>query len=161
MNSTVLLFLLGSLFAIEVSAQSNEIDRLQSKIDSLEYVILRQNVMFKGLVQLSSSDYRNLDVDWKTLGDYDIYGFNYRIEIYLSEIYRSLYITKIGYWGEGVQRIEYTFEVDIESLLGINSEETSSLKFLRWISQNEFEIKTTKGTVILEILDTQKVQIKA
>ena len=160
MKSTILLFLLGGCFAIEVSAQSNEIDRLQSKIDSLEYVILRQNVKFNALVQLSSSEYRNLDVDWKTIGDDDIYGFNYRIGIYLSEIYKSLYITKIGYFSEGIQRIEYTFEVDIESLLGINSEETNSLEFVQWVNQNEFEIKTTKGSVVLEILDSKQVRLK-
>lgn len=160
MKTHTLLILLCSILTLQACAQSpkstTETKRLEAKIDSLEYVVLRKDVHFRALEHLSSGDFQRVTAETED----DIYGYNYRVEIYLSEIYKSLYITKIGYWGEGIQRIEYTFEADIENLLGINSEQTNSLEFVHWISPDVFEIKTTEGVFILEILDSKEVQLK-
>lgn len=154
---TLYIIFLSLLFGLQACAQtSKEIERLESKIDSLEYIILRKDVKFRALEYLSAGEFQRVEAETED----DIYGYNYRVEIYLSEIYKSLYVTKIGYWGEGIQRVEYTFEADIENVLGINAEQTNSLEFVHWIRSDVFEIKTSKGVYILEILDSRKVQLK-
>jgi|GEM_PF-2599952 len=154
---TILLSLILSSEANAQQSSSSEIKRLESRIDSLEFENMRQNVRFRSLVQLSSGEFRRLDVDWQAMDDDDDYGYNYRVEIYLSEIYKSLYVSKIAYWGEGIQRIASTIEVDIETLLGLSSEGTNSLEFLDWTNHNEFRVKSMNGISRLQIIDSNQV----
>lgn len=146
--NTVLSYLNDSL--------SNFTENSQSIIDSLNYALKRKEIHFNSIVQLSTGEFQRIETE-----DEDgTYGFNYRIEVYLSEIYKSIYLTRIEYFGEGMQRISSSHQINIEDELGISSEQTSSLNFLRWNSLTQFQISIADSIYNLQIIEPFRVIIK-
>ena len=127
------LMALGNCTADKTRPADNSEKKL---IDSLKHELSRQQTRFAGLTLALESDFISIEA----ADEDDAYGFNYRAEIYLSEIYNSLYISRIEYYSEGVRRVGATKEVNIEGLFNINSEQTSGLEFLKRISPTEFEV---------------------
>ncbi|PSR55394.1 hypothetical protein AHMF7605_18730 [Adhaeribacter arboris] len=123
--------------------------------DSLKTELQRWKREFNSLIEASSGEF----TDTEAKDDNEAYGFTYRIEIYLSEIYKSLYLTKVESYGEGSQRIGSTFKINLEKELNISPEETNDLKFIKWNSPAEFKISVNKKTSIIQIINPQKVEI--
>jgi len=126
----------------------------ESIIDSLEYSLMRKNVEFSALTQLQVGEFQRLEEE----DENGTWAFEYRIEVYGSEIYKSVYLTKIEYFSESVRRVGSTHEIDIEEL-GLFGESTNSLEFVKWISATEFLLATRDSTYNLEILGPTDVKV--
>ena len=111
-------------------------------------------IRFKSLIQLVTGGIRYTDNK-----NSDIYGENYRVEIYQSEIYRSLYITRIEYYGEGQQRISSRTRLDFENMTRKTEEQTSTMEFVKWIDFDEFQIKLNENKYHVEIVDSISFKI--
>ncbi|MDQ3291014.1 MAG: hypothetical protein M3Q05_06955 [Bacteroidota bacterium] len=141
----------------------NQLNLLKSKVkylnkvtDSLKTELQRQEIKFRSLEEASTGEF----IENKTDKENKFYGFNYRIEIYISEIYKFLYLTKVDFFGEGSSRISSTYKIDLEKELNISSEETNDLHFVKWTSPSEFEIQVNNKTYTIKVISFQKVEIK-
>jgi len=123
-------------------------------IDSLQTEINYKDAVYNNLIQLSSGEFNYYSAN---LNEHSPYGFNYRVEIIQSEIYRSVIVNKIEYFGEGFVVIKEVSKLDIENLLNINSEMTSQLEFVKWIDFNIFIIKDFKKSYKLKINSNEKI----
>ena len=150
------LIIIQGLFAQSKNNQSYFQSKQRVIIDSLEYELLRNQLKFNSLIHLSSGELFQNKV---TEEENDFYYSNYRVEIYLSEIYKSLYITKIDHFGEGGLRISSSHEVDLEKIDNVNSETTSSLKFIRRIDFDAFEVCLIDKSFIFKIISPNEVII--
>ena len=81
----------------------------------------------------------------------DVYGENYRVEIYLYDIYKSVYISHVEYYGEGLKRISSRTKLDFEKMTGISGERTNSLEFNKWNDFNRFELKVGEQIYVVDI----------
>lgn len=133
----------------------NLISMRDQKTDSLFFDLGAYESRFRGLVFSSSGNFEYLDSE----SEEDPYGHNYRVEIYLSEIYKSLLISHIVYFGEGNQKIGSQIKVDPEKELGIGHEETNSFEFVQWISPKDFEIQFKDNMYRIVIMDGSTVTI--
>lgn len=145
------------------------IARYKSEKDSLTAHYLTQNdslnealqdikIHFKSLEQLSSGEFQYTDTS--SSGYDNGYGYNYRIEIYLSEIYKSMYLTKVEYYGEGMQRLASRYRINLEDELNISYEATNNLQFIKWNAPTEFEFSVADRKFDASIVDSTNVQIK-
>ena len=132
-----------------------ELNQCKAKNDSLVNALQDMDNNFESLEQLSSGEFRYVDSN----STVDYYGYNYRVEIYLSEIYKSMYLTKVEYYDEGSQRLSPSFKVDIMNTLHINDEQTNSLRFIGWKTPDKFEISVDSIKYNVSIIDSAKVQI--
>ncbi len=137
-------------------AYLTKIDSIKNVNESLVIELENQKNQFKSLEFASSGDM----IETETISDTVAYGFNYRVEIYLSEIYKSLYVTKIEYFGEGMQRIRNTNSVNLVEKLNINHEFTNGLEFVSWHTPTIFEIKIHDKKYILTINSDETTEIK-
>lgn len=122
-------------------------DNLTSKLDSIESEFENYKTRFKALEFLSSGEFKYTENE-----ESDVYGENYRVEIYLSEIYKSVYISHIQYYGEGMQRISFRTKLDFEKMTGIRSEQTNGLEFKKWNNFKHFELKLGEQIYGIEII---------
>ncbi|MCO6357723.1 hypothetical protein [Roseivirga pacifica] len=108
-------------------------------------------------------------LEFAKLGEYQSYdskegnkadGFNYRIEVYGSEIYRYFYISKIEHTGEVRRQQILKNEINIETLLGIYSEQSGNVKFQSWNSPNTFSLTHLDTTYNLTITLTGEVKLQ-
>ena len=125
-------------------------------IDSLKYVILRKDVEYSALMELHLGEFIALNDDDESKP----WGYQYRIEIYGSEIYKSVYLTKIEYIGEGVRQVGSKSEINLDQEIGISGEETNSLKFVQWLKDSEFQLTDGKKVYTLKIFNSNKVKVK-
>lgn len=125
-------------------------------IDSLKYVILRKNVEYSALMELHLGEFIRLEDD----DENKPWGYEYRIEIYGSEIYKSVYLTKIEYIGESVRQVGSKYEIDLDQEIGISGERTNGLKFVKWLKSNEFQLTEGDEIYTLKILNSNKVKVK-
>lgn len=121
--------------------------------DSLSLLLKEINKRYGSLYQLSTGELQRLE----TTNKGDSWGYEYRVEVYVSEIYKSIYLTKIDYYGEGHRRVASTYEVDLEKELGLLGESTNSLEFKEWISPTTFQLATTDRVYEMSILGPQEV----
>ena len=124
---------------------------LLTNFENINNELSRFIASFAELKYLTSSKFRYLQnqVD-------DIYGENYRVEIYQSEIYRSVYVTRIEYYSEGIARITSSERININNLKNISDEDTNSLRFVEWTDFNQFKINIRERDFMIEILDPKK-----
>jgi hypothetical protein len=138
-------------------AASNAIERgTQKIIDSLQTELQKHEIKFRSLEEASTGEF----VEIESAKENEVYGFSYRAEIYLSEIYKSLYLTKIEYQGEGSQRIESTYHIDLDKELGISGEQTTDLQFVNWNSPSEFDIEVNGKAYSVKVVSVKEVKIK-
>lgn len=130
------------------------IETSNSTIDSLKYLLKRKDVTFSALTQAQVGEFQRLEEE----DENGTWAFEYRIEIYGSEIYKSVYLTKIEYYSESVRRIGSTYEIDIEGELGLFGESTNSLELVKWTSPEEFQLATRDSTYNLEIIGPTNVR---
>lgn len=146
----------------KIELSENLIGRLKENknslkiIDSLKYVILRKDAEYSALMELHLGEFVALNDDDESKP----WGYQYRIEIYGSEIYKSVYLTKIEYIGEGARQVGSKIEIDIDKEIGISGEYTNGLKFVKWLKSNEFQLTDGKDIYTFEILDSNKVAVK-
>ena len=77
----------------------------------------------------------------------------------LSEIYKSLCISRIEYFSEGVRRNGKTMEIDTERILEISSESTSGLNFIGWSPPTEFDIAVHSNHFTMKINEDLSVTV--
>lgn len=130
------------------------VDEKRLIIDSLQAEISYKDAIYNNLIHLSSGKFNYYTGD---LDEVSPYGFNYRVEIVQSEIYRSVIVNKIEYFGEGSAVISEKSNLDVENLLSINSEMTSQLEFVRWIDFNIFILKDFNKSYKLKINSNEKI----
>jgi len=122
-------------------------EKLSFEIDSIKSELENYKTKFITLEYLSSGEFRYTENE-----ENDIYGENYRVEIYLSEIYKTVFISHVEHYGEGIQRINLRTKIDFEKMTGINAEQMSGLVFKKWNSFNEFELKLGEQIYGIEIV---------
>lgn len=125
----------------------SKIDKLTSELDSIKAKLRDSQTRFNSLEYLSTGEFRYTENK-----ESEVYGENYRVEIYLSEIYKSVYITHIKHYGEGKQRISLRTKLNFEKMTGVTSEQTNDLKFNRWSNYNHFELKLGNQIYGIEIV---------
>lgn len=76
----------------------------------------------------------------------------YRVDVYDSEGYKSLFINKLKSTNLGVELI-FSKEVD----LGVYGELSSNLKFIKWLSSDVFSIRLNKKDHLLKIESSGEV----
>ncbi len=155
MNKILIVILTFSLLACKsekkkdtVTKQDIEVhtENLTSKLDSIKSELENYKTRFKALEFLSTGEFKYTENE-----ESDIYGENYRVEIYLSEIYKSVYVSHIEYYGEGMQRISLRTKLDFEKMTGITSEQTNGLEFKKWNNFKHFELKLGEQIYGIEI----------
>ncbi len=124
--------------------ESSRIDSLRTELRALE-------------TRLASIEFLTTGEMIETDDSTEVYGYSFRIEIRQSEIYRSLFLTKVEYYGESHTRVVKTVKVDIEKILDLNEEETSALQFKAWLTPSEFEVSVGTRTFALQIPDIQNL----
>tara|TARA_Y100000114_G_scaffold154224_1_gene175809 strand:- start:3937 stop:4497 length:561 start_codon:yes stop_codon:yes gene_type:complete len=129
-----------------------QIDLINDIIDSLEYALKRKDVRFSALTQSQVGEFQRLEEEDKN----ETWAFEYRIDVFGSEVYKSVYLTKIEYFSESIRRIGSTYELELD-LFG---ERTNSLEFVKWLSPTEFQLATRDSTYTLEILGPTNVKTK-
>ena len=149
----IMLTLILSLSQLRCQINITE-DEKRLIIDSLQTEINYKDAIYNNLVQLSSGEFNYYSVN---LNEHSPYGFNYRVEIIQSEIYRSVIVNKIEYFGEGSAVIKEVLNLNIENLLKINSEMTSQLEFVKWIDFNIFILRDFKKSYVLKINSNEKI----
>lgn len=132
-----------------IERTEKQLNRLNSELDTIRTQLFDYQNRFDKLEYLSTGEFKNIESK-----DSDVYGENYRVEIYLNEIYKSIYITRIEYFGEGGKRITSRKRIDFEKMTGTTEEQTSDLEFLKWINDDEFEIKSDTQIYHIEIQDS-------
>ena len=156
MNKILLIILTFFLFSCkgkdkkDVNLNQNikiQIDDLNSEFDSIKSELEDYKARLKSLDHLSSGEFRYIENEKS-----EIYGENYRVEIYLREIYKSVYINHIEYYGEGMQRISLRTRLDFEKITGITEEQTSNLEFKKWNNFKHFELKLGEQVYGIEIM---------
>ncbi|MAB49659.1 MAG: hypothetical protein CMC05_13620 [Flavobacteriaceae bacterium] len=156
MNKILIIILTFSLLSCKNEKKKDTItkqdikvqtDNLTSKLDSIKTELENYKTRFKTLEYLSSGEFKYTENE-----ESDVYGENYRVEIYLSEIYKSVYISHIEYYGEGMQRISLRTKLDFEKMTGITSEQTNGLEFKKWNNFKHFEIKLGEQIYGIEII---------
>ena len=156
MNKILIIILTFSLLSCKNEKKKDTItkqdikvqtDNLTSKLDSIKTELENYKTRFKTLEYLSSGEFKYTENE-----ESDVYGENYRVEIYLSEIYKSVYISHIEYYGEGMQRISLRTKFDFEKMTGITSEQTNGLEFKKWNNFKHFEIKLGEQIYGIEII---------
>ena len=156
MNKILIIILTFSLLSCKNEKKKDTItkqdikvqtDNLTSKLDSIKTELENYKTRFKTLEYLSSGEFKYTENE-----ESDVYGENYRVEIYLSEIYKSVYISHIEYYGEGMQRISLRTKLDFEKMTGITSEQTNGLEFKKWNNFKHFEIKSGEQIYGIEII---------
>jgi|TARA_B110000090_G_C13180869_1_gene369203 hypothetical protein len=156
MNKTLIIILIFSLLACKGEKEKNtstkqdikvQTENLTSELDSIKSELQNYKTRFIGLEYLSSGEFRYTENE-----ESDIYGENYRIEIYLSEIYKSVYVSHIEYYGEGMQRISLRTRLDFEKVTGITSEQSNGLEFKKWNNFKHFELKLGEQIYGIEII---------
>ena len=128
-----------------------KIDSLNLKISSFENEVNDLKNLFKTVETISSGEFQYVEN-----GENEVYGENYRVEVYLNEIYKTVYISHIEYFGEGMQKISSRKKLDFEKLTGINEEMTSKLEFLKWNNSKHFELKLAEQVYGVKIIDHNK-----
>lgn len=146
-----ILFILLPLFLLACNNEKNkgaeaQTDSLSVELASVKSELDNYKNRFKALEYLSSGEFRYTENK-----ESDVYGEKYRVEIYRSEIYKSVYISHIEYYGEGVQRISSRSKLEFEKMTGISSERTSGLVFNQWIDFKHFELKLGEHIYSIEI----------
>ena len=136
---------------IDSSINANSTD---SVIDSLEFALMRKDVEFSALTQAQVGEFQSL----KEEDENGTWAYEYRVEVYGSEIYKSVYLTKIEYFSESARRIGSTYKIDLENELGLSGESTNSLEFVKWASDIEFQLATRDSTYNLTILGPTNVK---
>ncbi|RNI28718.1 hypothetical protein [Rufibacter latericius] len=142
--------------AEELSSSKTYVGNTEKTIDSLAAELQRRDIKFKSLEEASTGE----SVEIESEKESDSYAYRYRVEIYLSEIYKSVYLTKIEYYGEGGQRIKSTYNIDLEKELHLSGEQTSDLRFVRWVSPFEFEMTVDTRLFTVRIVNSEKVETK-
>lgn len=145
------LILTSSMLRCQVNNSENKKNII---IDSLQAHINYKNVFYNNLIHLSSGEFKYYT---ENNNEFSPYGFNYRVEIIQSEIYRSILINKIEYFGEGSAIVSEKSNLDIENLLKINSEMTSQIEFVKWTEFNVFILKDFKKYYKLKIYSSEKI----
>jgi hypothetical protein len=160
MNKIIIIMLTFSLFSCisegkkdvnlnqEIKTQN---DNLTSELDAIKSELEDYKIRLKSLEHLSSGEFRYTENE-----ESEVYGENYRVEIYLSEIYKSVYINHIEYYGEGMQRISLRTRLDFEQITGITEEQTSNLEFKKWNDFKHFELKLGEQLYGIEIIKPNK-----
>ena len=144
----------SSIDTTELTKTKKQLHQLSIERDSVKEELRDLTIRFKSLIQLVTGGIRYTDNK-----NSDIYGENYRVEIYQSEIYRSLYITRIEYYGEGQQRISARTRLDFENMTRKTEEQTSTMEFVKWIDFDEFQIKLNENKYHVEIVDSISFKI--
>ena len=155
MRRILIIILVLTLFECKKESKKNIITNhdsksqnnyLNSKLDSINAELKKYKTLFKTIEFLSSGEFRYIENEKN-----DIYGENYRVEIYLSEIYKSVYVSHIEYYGEGMQRISKSTRIDFEKMSGITNEQTNNLEFNKWNNFNHFELRLGEQIYGVEI----------
>ena len=131
----------------EQNNNNTQIDKLTSELDSIKTELRVSQTRFNTLEHLSTGEFRYIENN-----ESEAYGENYRVEIYFSEIYKSVYITHIKYYGEGRQQISMRTKLNFEKMTGVSSEQTNDLKFNKWNNYNHFELKLGNQIYGIEIV---------
>lgn len=156
MNKILIIILTFSLLSCKNEKKKNTITKqdikvqtynLTSKLDSIKSELENYKTRFKTLEHLSSGEFKYTENE-----ESYVYGENYRVEIYLSEIYKSVFISHIEYYGEGMQRISLRTKLDFEKMTGITSEQTNGLEFKKWNNFKHFELKLGEQIYGIEII---------
>ena len=125
----------------------DEMDDLKNSEDRAENIQGHKNTFSLEKLTRSTNIGKSLPMASKKN---DIYGENYRVEIYLSEIYKSVYVSHIEYYGEGMQRISKSTRIDFEKMSGITNEQTNNSMKLLYIITICFNPCLQKGVVSLK-----------
>ena len=144
----------NNLFKNINDSLKNELDYLLTDIEKINNELKIISRRFTTIKYLTSSDFQYI----KNQKD-DIYGENYRVEINQAEIYRSVYISRIEYFNEGLQRITSREKLNIDNLSEIIPEDTSSLEFIKWIDFNKFIINIRDRNFVVKILNPKTFTI--
>jgi len=136
---------------VELNKIKTQIDSLTLELDSIKVELRDYQTRFKSLEYLSSGEFKYTENE-----ESEIYGENYRVEIYLNEIYKSIYISHIEYYGEGMQRVSLRTRLNLEKMTGITSEQTSDLEFNKWNTYKHFELKLGDQIYGIEIIKPDK-----
>jgi hypothetical protein len=131
----------------EQKAIERQIDSLTREMDSVINELRVYKTRFKSIEYISTGKFRNIEN-----GENEVYGENYRVEIYLSEIYKTIYISHIEYYGEGMQRISSRKQLDFEKFTGILSEQTNKLEFRKWNNYKQFELRLGNQIYVVKIV---------
>ena len=126
---------------------NTRIDKLTSELDSIKAELRDYQTRFKSLEHLASGEFKYTENE-----ESEVYGENYKVEIYSNEIYKSIYITHIEYYGEGMQRVSLRTKLDFEKMTGITSEQTNDLDFNKWNNYKHFELKLGDQIYGIEII---------
>jgi len=169
---TLLLLALGILYSCNDADSTNEtVDALNSEIaslkkqlteqsptptDSLSLLLKEFNKQYKSLYQLSTGELQRVEANDKNAS----WGYEYRVEVYISEIYKSIYLTKIDYYGEGLRYVSSSYKIDIEKELGLFGESTNSLEFKEWVTPTKFRLITDENVYTMSIFGPREVTAK-
>ena len=125
-------------------------------IDSLQQVIQRKNVEYSALMELDLGDFTRIE----EADEGKPWAYQYRVEIYGSEIYKSVYLVMIEYVGEGVRQIGTMYEIDLDKEIGISGELTNGLEFIKWLAGDEFQLSDGRDIYTFKILSPHDVEVE-
>ncbi|WP_397447777.1 hypothetical protein [Polaribacter sp. R77954] len=163
MKRILIILLISSCFSCQKNIENEnnlklknigKIDSLNLKIKSFENEINNLKRLFKTVETISSGEFQSLENK-----ENEVYGEKYRVEIYLNEIYKTIYISHIEYFGEGGQKISSREKLDFEKLTGTNEEVTNNLEFLKWNNSKYFELKLNEQIYGVNIISPNKFTI--
>lgn len=83
--------------------------------------------------------------------DPEVYGKAYRVEIYINNNHKTIYVKEIEYFGEGSMRLVNERKIPLERILKINPVEASELEFKEWIGSNKFLITLKDNVYSIDI----------
>ncbi len=126
----------------------------QATIDSLVKLLGRQRLRESSLEFLSTGDIIEVN------GPDGIYGHSFRVEIYQSEIYKSLFISQINHFGESQSKLLGTKKFEIVKELKINNEATSNLQFSKWLTPTEFEVTVGDKKFGFSIINLDDIKVQ-